>query len=102
MDHPTPDYKTLYPWASSDLLGETSDFTTRASIVTYRKSEHPKKNFIFGKEHDKFVKVVPCRENEPVFVMSRWTQWARSASFTPPFSKNFFYAFPFPISKEPS
>ena len=34
--------------------------------MTYRKSEHPKKNFLFGKEHDKFVKVVPCREDEPV------------------------------------
>jgi len=66
MEYQTPDYKTLYPWASSDLLEETSEFTTHASIVTYRKSEHPKKNCLFGKEHDKFIKVVPCREDEPV------------------------------------
>ena len=66
MDQLTPNYKTLYPWASSDLLGETSEFTTFVSIMTYRKSEHPKKNCLFGKEHDKFVKVVPCRVGEPV------------------------------------
>ena len=34
MDHPAPNYKTLYPWASSELLGETLDFTSHASIVT--------------------------------------------------------------------
>ena len=67
MDQPTPNYKTLYPWASSDPLGETSEFTTFASIVTYRKIEHPKKNCLFGKEHDKFVKFVPCRVGEPVY-----------------------------------
>ena len=60
------DYKTLYPWALSNLLEETSEFTTHAKIVLYRKSEHPKKNFLFGNEHDKFVKVVPCSVNEPV------------------------------------
>jgi len=66
MDQPTLHYKTLYPWASSDLLGETSEFTTHASIMTYGKSEHPQKNCIFGKEHDKFVKVVRCRVGKPV------------------------------------
>jgi len=34
--------------------------------MLYRKSEHPKKNCLFGKEHDKFVKVMPCMEDEPV------------------------------------
>jgi len=34
--------------------------------MLYRKSEHLKKNCLFGKEHDKFVKVVPCREDESI------------------------------------
>jgi len=49
MDQQTSNYKTLYPWASSDLLKETSDFTTRESIVSYRKSETSHKNSIFSK-----------------------------------------------------
>ena len=67
MDCQSLDHKTFYPWASSDLLEETSDFTTRVSIVTYRKSEHPKMNCIFCREHEKFIKVVPCRKGEPVY-----------------------------------
>ena len=63
----TPELQNLYPWASNDLLGETSEFTTHASIVTYRKSEHPKRHCLFGKEHDKFVKIVPRRVGEPVY-----------------------------------
>jgi len=98
MDQPPPNYKTLYPWASSDLLGGTSDFTTRASIVTYRKSEHLKKNCLFGKEHDRFVKVV--RVNRFV-VMSLQTQRGdRSASFTPLSSKNFSFTYPLPVLRE--
>jgi len=60
------DYKTMYPWAPSPLLEETSEFTTREKIVLYRKSEHPKKKCRFGREDDKFVRVVPCRADEPV------------------------------------
>jgi len=65
-NYPTPDYKTLYPWAPSNLLEETSEFTTRESLVPYRKSESCHKSRIFGREHDKFVKVMPCKVNEPV------------------------------------
>ena len=66
MNQPTPNYKTLYPWASSDLLEETSKFTTLESIVSYRKSESSHKSRIFDRELDKFVRVVPCRVNESV------------------------------------
>jgi len=66
MDQPTSNYKTLYPWAFSDLLEKTSEFTTSESIVLYRKSESSHKSHIFGREHDKFVRVVPCKVNEPV------------------------------------
>jgi len=55
---PTPDYKTLYPWAPSNLLEETSEFTTHESIVLYRKSESCHKSGV--------MRVVPCNVNEPV------------------------------------
>jgi len=60
------DYKTMYPWAPSPLLEETSEFITREKIGLYRKSEHPKKKCLFGREDDRFVWVVPCREDELV------------------------------------
>jgi len=65
-NHPTPDYKTLYPLDPNNLLEETPEFTTHESIVLYRKSESFHKSRIFGKEHDKFVRVVPCMVNEPI------------------------------------
>jgi len=60
------DYKTLYLWAPSNLLEETSKFTTREKMVLYRKSEHRKKRCLFGRDDDRFVKVVSCRVDEPV------------------------------------
>ena len=60
------DYKTMFPWAPSPLLEETSEFTTRDKIVLYRKREHPEKKCLFGREDDRFVRVVPYREDEPV------------------------------------
>jgi len=61
------DYKTMYPWAPSPLLEETLKFTTCEKIVLYRKSEqHPKKRCLFCREENKFVRVVPCRVDEPV------------------------------------
>ena len=65
-NHPSPDYKSLYPWAPTNLLEETSKFTTHESIVLYRKSESCHKSRIFEREHDKFVRVVPCKADEPV------------------------------------
>jgi len=64
-NYPTPDYKTRYPWAPTNLLEETYKFTTHKSIALYRKSESCHKSRIFGREHGKFVRVVPCRVNEP-------------------------------------
>jgi len=54
------DYETLYPWAPQNLLEETSDYTSHEHIVTLRKSK-----FRFGKKDDK-LKIVPCREDEPI------------------------------------
>jgi len=67
--NPTPppfDYKPLYRWAPTNLLDETSSFTSFASITTYKESETCPKSRVFGKEHDKFVKVMPCGKGEPV------------------------------------
>jgi len=63
---PSPNYKSLYHLAPNNLLEETFSFTTFDNIATYRKSEDCPKSRVFGKEHDRFVKVVPCRIGEPV------------------------------------
>ena len=60
------DYKSMHRWAPNNLLEETSSFTSFASIATYRKKQDCHKSRVFGKEHDKFVRVVPCRIGEPV------------------------------------
>ena len=66
--NPTPsfNYKSLYHWAPNDLLAETSSLTSFESIAKYKKGETCSKSRVFGKEHDKFVKVMPCGKGEPV------------------------------------
>ena len=54
------DYKILYRWAPQNLLDETSSYTSHELIVTLRKN-----GCHFGKEDDK-LRIVPCREDEPV------------------------------------
>ena len=61
-------YKSLYCWAPADLLKETSTFTSLASIATYRKKQTCHPSLVFGKDHDMFVRIVACREGEPVCV----------------------------------
>jgi len=62
----TPDYTYLYRWAPDALLKETSNFTSLASITAYRKKQTCHKSRVFGKDHDKYVRMVPCRVGEPV------------------------------------
>ena len=62
----TSDYKSLYHWAPDALLKETSSFTSLTSIVVYRKKQTCHKSQVFGKDHDKYVRMVPCRIGEPV------------------------------------
>ena len=52
----------MYPWAPEKLLEETFIHTSSKKIVLYMKSERPKK-CILG---DRGLKLVPCREYEPV------------------------------------
>jgi len=58
-------YKSLYRWAPTALLNETSSFTSLESIVAYR-NQTCHKSHVFGKDHDKFVRMVACREGESV------------------------------------
>jgi len=62
----TPDYKSLYRWAPDALLKEISSFTSLVSITAYRKKQTCHKSRVFGKDHDKYVRMVPCRVGEPV------------------------------------
>ena len=59
-------YKSLYRWASAALLNETSSFTSSESIAAYRKKKTCHKLWVFGKDRDKYVRMVACREGEPV------------------------------------
>ena len=68
---PSIDYKSLYRWAPNSLLAETSQINTFKDIEAYKKSESDEKFHVFGREQDVYVKVLPCREGEPVCVNNR-------------------------------
>jgi len=65
---PPINYKSLYRWAPDSLLAETSKITSFKDIKAYKDGESSEKLCIFVKEHDKFVKVLPYREGEPVCI----------------------------------
>jgi len=65
---PFVDYKALYHWASDELLAETSKITSNKDVNAYKEGESDEKFQIFGREHDAYVSVQPCRESEPVCV----------------------------------
>jgi len=54
--------------ASDSLLAETSKITSFKDIEAYKEGKSNEKFCIFGKEHDRFVKVLLCREGEPVCI----------------------------------
>jgi len=54
------DYSSAYPWAKKELLKETSIFTTRLEIRELRESG------ALTKRDENSVKVVVCRESEPI------------------------------------
>jgi len=55
----------MYPRAPENLLEETSIYTSSEQIMLYMKSELPKK-CVLGRENDRGLKLVLCREDEPV------------------------------------
>ena len=68
---PSFDYQTLYHWASQDLLAETSKFICNKDVITYNEGEADEKYRVFGREHDAYVSVQPCREGKPVCIDDR-------------------------------
>ncbi|XP_068503902.1 uncharacterized protein [Phaseolus vulgaris] len=50
---PTPDYKKLYPWASSALLKETSSINSAMAVLRLRKGDQS--DLSFHKEHDNLM-----------------------------------------------
>jgi len=87
--NPTPslNYKSLYPWALDDLLAETSSLTSFESIAEYKKGETYPKSRVFGKEHNRFVKVMPCGKGESMCADESSDQRALYVSFTPSSSR---------------
>jgi len=61
---PLPDYKKLYPWAITTLLGETFSINTDVDILRLKKSDQA--HLSFTKEHDDKVSVHPCPPGEPI------------------------------------
>jgi len=64
-------YKELYPWASDELLAETSTLT---SITDWRKhldDEPQERGGAFGRRHDAYISVRPCSVGEPICVDDR-------------------------------
>ena len=60
------DYKTLYPWASVELLVETSILTSSEDVRKHRDEEPDCKGRVFGRKSDAYVSVRPCAKGEPV------------------------------------
>ena len=65
---PSVNYRPLYPWASDDLLAETSTLTSLAAWRAHLDSEPNFKGRAFGRECDAYISVRPCVEGEPVCV----------------------------------
>jgi len=63
---PSEDYKALYPWASAELLSETSTLTSNEDERKHRDEEPDCKGRVFERESDAYVSVRPCAKGEPM------------------------------------
>ena len=61
---PLPDFKALYPWATSTLLKETSSINSAVAVLRLKNGDEP--NLSFHKEHDDKLTVLPCPPDVPV------------------------------------
>jgi len=61
---PSPDYKKLYPWATSTLLKETSSVNSALAVLRLKKGDEP--NLSFHKEHDDKLMVLSCPPDVPI------------------------------------
>jgi len=65
-------YKALYPWASAELLVETSTLTSSEDVRKNRDDEPDCVGRVFGRESDAYVSVRPCAKGEPM-CSDEWT-----------------------------
>ena len=63
---PNIDYRALYPWASAELLVETSTLNSSEDVRKHREGEPDCVRHVFGRESDTYVSVRPCAKGEPV------------------------------------
>jgi len=67
--NPTPpsvNYKPLYPWASDELLAETSTLTSFSDWRDHLNNEPGCKGRAFGTRHDAYISVRPCTAGKTV------------------------------------
>jgi len=57
--------------APNSLLAKTSQINTFKDIDAYKEGEADEKFCVFGRELDIYVKVLPCKEGEPMCVDDR-------------------------------
>jgi len=63
---PQVDYKALYPWASAELLVETSTLTSSEDVRKHRDIEPDCVGRVFGRGSDTYVSIRPCAKGESV------------------------------------
>jgi len=80
---PSINYKPLYPWASDELLAETSSLTSFADWRAYLDSEPDFKGKAFRRVHDAYISVRPCTTGEPLITAP--TTVSHSSFSTRPF-----------------
>jgi len=68
---PNVDYKALYPWASVELLAETSTLNSSEDVRKHREGKPDCKGQVFGRESDTYVSVRPCSKGEPMCANDR-------------------------------
>ena len=68
---PSVNYKPLYPWASDELLAETSTLTSFSDWRDHLNSEPGCKGRAFGRRHDAYISVRRCTAGEPICVDNR-------------------------------
>jgi len=61
-------YKSQYPWASDELLAETSTLTSLSDWRAHVGDSSVYKFSAFARRHDAYISVRPCTPGEPVYV----------------------------------
>ena len=85
---PQIDYKALYPWASEDLLAETSKLTSGEDVTKHWEDEAAYMTHVFGRECDTYF-FVRSRRMSLCVSTTVSTTGNPSSSSTPPSSGGF-------------